>query len=101
MTSFGYRENVLGTTFFRAFSGCKNMTKKSFVITYSYLLVIDSAILILFYYMGKIFSKNLMIRNMFTITTEIIYVENNPRKSRFATALQIMERPGQRSDPSY
>ncbi len=38
---------------------------------------------------------------MFTITTEIIYVENNPRKSRFATALKIMGRPGQSSDPSY
>ncbi len=38
---------------------------------------------------------------MFIITTEIIYVEKHPRKSRFATALKTMERPGQSSHPSY
>ncbi len=41
---------------------------------------------------------------MFTITTEIIYVEINSRKDlRFAIALKIMERSGQSSDrnPSY
>ncbi len=42
-----------------------------------------------------------MIHNMFTITTEIIYVEHNPQNLRFATAWKFMERPGQSSDPSY
>ncbi len=55
MTSFGYRKNFLAQHFFGHLVDVKNMT--NITMTNYNILVIDSAILILFYCMGKIFQK--------------------------------------------